>query len=81
MPSEKGIVHVIDDDEAIARIAGFPAAHRAARGDRLIRPRPPFSKRFRRDGLSCVITDMRMPGMSGHRSAAAVAGTEDRACR
>jgi two-component system, LuxR family, response regulator FixJ len=66
MPSETGIVHVIDDDEALRdsltfllRAAGFQVtsyASAAAFLDTL--PAPGRS-------LSCVISDVRMPGLSG----------------
>ncbi len=64
MPSEKGIVHVIDDDEALREslafllrtvqidVQSYPSA--AAFLDALPAVR-----------LSCVITDVRMPGISG----------------
>ena len=58
MPSETGIVHVIDDDEALRdsltfllRAAGFEVkSHRRRR---------PFSTRCRRLVVSCIVSDVR----------------------
>src|SRR5215207_7322932 len=48
----KSVVHVIDDDDAMRDTLTYESAAN-------------FLKALPRDGSSCVITDMRMPGMSG----------------
>ena len=66
MPSEKGMVHVIDDDEALReslafllRTARIEVANVSNRHAAFLDALPETRK------LSCVITDVRMPGMSG----------------
>lgn len=64
MPSEQGTVHVIDDDRAIRESLTFLL--RTAR----IEARSYASAAAFLDGLSnvqsgCIVTDVRMPGMSG----------------
>ncbi|MGB7097753.1 MAG: response regulator FixJ [Xanthobacteraceae bacterium] len=64
MPSEKGIVHVIDDDEALRESLAFLL--RAAQIE--VRTYPSavaFLDALPDARASCVITDVRMPGMSG----------------
>ena len=64
MPSEKGIVHVIDDDEALRDSLAFLL--RAAQIE--VRTYPSavaFLDALPDARASCVITDVRMPGMSG----------------
>jgi len=64
MPSEKGIVHIIDDDEALRESLSFLL--RTARLD--VRSYPSaveFLDARPESILGCVITDVRMPGMSG----------------
>jgi len=64
MPSEKGLVHVIDDDDALRdslafllRTAKIEVASYASAAA--------FLAALPSTRLSCVITDVRMPGMSG----------------
>ena len=64
MPSERGVVHIIDDDEALReslvfllRTAQIEAESYASAGS--------FLDILPGARLSCVITDVRMPGMSG----------------
>lgn len=64
MPSERVVVHVIDDDEALrdsiifllytAKIEAQPHASASA-----------FLERMPETSLNCIITDVRMPGLSG----------------
>jgi len=64
MPSEKGIVHVIDDDEALRESLAFLL--RTANIE--VRTYPSavaFLDALPDARASCVITDVRMPGMSG----------------
>jgi two-component system response regulator FixJ len=64
MPSEGGVVHVIDDDEALRdsltfllRTAGLQVqAHASASAFLAVLPAA---------DLACIVTDVRMPGMSG----------------
>ncbi len=64
MPSENAIVHVIDDDEAIRQSLTFllQAARMAVK---TYPSATAFLDRLSDIGPSCVITDVRMPGMSG----------------
>jgi two-component system response regulator FixJ len=64
MPSETGIVHVIDDDQALRdsltfllRATGFQVTSYASAAA--------FLDALPALGLSCVISDVRMPGLSG----------------
>jgi two-component system response regulator FixJ len=64
MPSEKAIVHVIDDDEALRdsltfllRTADLEVMSHASAAA--------FLDALPLTGLTCVITDVRMPGLSG----------------
>ena len=64
MPSEPAIVHVIDDDEALReslafllRTAGIEAKSYASAAA--------FLDALPLKGLTCIITDVRMPGLSG----------------
>jgi len=64
MPSEKGAVHIIDDDEALRESLAFLL--RTARIDVASHPSASaFLEAIPSAKLSCVITDVRMPGMSG----------------
>src|SRR6516165_1907702 len=64
MPSEKGTVHIIDDDEALRESLAFllrtarveVATHSSAAA---------FLEKISDANLNCVITDVRMSGMSG----------------
>src|ERR1700693_3218122 len=64
MPSETAIVHVIDDDEALRDSLAFllrtadleVMSHASAAA---------FLDVLPLSGLSCIITDVRMPGLSG----------------
>jgi two-component system, LuxR family, response regulator FixJ len=64
MPSESGTVHIIDDDDALRESLAFllgtaridVATHASAAA---------FMEAIPGARLSCVITDVRMPGMSG----------------
>ena len=64
MPSEIGVVHIIDDDEALReslafllRTAQVEVESYASAGG--------FLETLPNARLSCIITDVRMPGMSG----------------
>jgi len=64
MPSEKGTVHVIDDDEALRESLAFLL--RTARIEvESYASAVAFLEALPNTRLSCVITDVRMPGMSG----------------
>jgi two-component system response regulator FixJ len=64
MPSDTGIVHVIDDDEALRDSLSFLL--RAAKLDvRSYASAKAFLDALPGAGLGCIITDVRMPGMSG----------------
>ena len=64
MPSEKGTVHIIDDDDALRESLAFllrtarieVATHSSAAA---------FLEKIPDAKLNCVITDVRMPGISG----------------
>lgn len=64
MPSEQGIVHVIDDDEALRDSLAFLL--RAARIEvESYTSAAAFLESLPNAQVSCVITDVRMPGISG----------------
>jgi len=64
MASEKGLVHVIDDDEALRESLTFLL--RAANiGVKSFASAAAFLNSLPDPSLSCVITDVRMPDMSG----------------
>src|SRR6516165_7744411 len=64
MPSEKGTVHIIDDDEALRESLAFLL--RTARIEVVTYPSAAaFLEKIPDAKLNCVITDVRMPGMSG----------------
>ncbi len=64
MPSEKGIVHVIDDDEALRESLAFLL--RTAKIEvQTYASAGAFLDALPETRGSCVITDVRMPGMSG----------------
>ncbi len=64
MPSEKGVVHVIDDDEALRESLTFLL--RTADVDvQSYASAAAFLDALSGAALSCIITDVRMPGMSG----------------
>src|SRR5579863_1295901 len=64
MPSEKGIVHVIDDDEALRESLAFLL--RTAKIEvRTYASAGTFLEALPETRGGCVITDVRMPGMSG----------------
>ena len=64
MPSEKRIVHVIDDDEALRESLTFLL--RAAEIDvQSHSSATDFLATLPNASLSCVVTDVRMPGLSG----------------
>ncbi len=64
MPSEKGIVHVIDDDEALRESLAF-LLRTANIEVRTYPSAAAFLDALPDARASCVITDVRMPGMSG----------------
>ena len=64
MPSEKGIVHVIDDDEALRESLAF-LLRTANIEVRTYASAVAFLDALPDARASCVITDVRMPGMSG----------------
>ena len=64
MPAEKGTVHVIDDDDAFRKSLVFLL--RTARIDvQNYASAAAFLEALPATQLNCVITDVRMPGMSG----------------
>ena len=64
MPSEKGTVHIIDDDDPLRESLAFLL--RTARIDvASYSSAAAFLEEIPGATLSCVITDVRMPGMSG----------------
>ena len=64
MPSDKGLVHVIDDDDALRDSLSFLL--RAARIDVVSHASAAaFLEVLPGAALGCVITDVRMPGISG----------------
>jgi len=64
MPSERRVVHVIDDDEALRDSLTFllRTAHIEAQTHNSAAA---FLETLPQPNLSCVITDVRMPGLSG----------------
>jgi two-component system, LuxR family, response regulator FixJ len=64
MPSETGTVHIIDDDEGLRDSLAFllRTAHIAVT---TYPSAAAFLEAIPGAGLNCVITDVRMPGMSG----------------
>jgi len=64
MPSEKGIVHVVDDDEALRESLAF-LLRTANIEVRTYASAVAFLDALPDARASCVITDVRMPGMSG----------------
>ncbi len=64
MPSEKAIVHVIDDDEAIRQSLAF-LLQAAKLEVKTYGSAMAFLDALPDAAASCVITDIRMPGMSG----------------
>ncbi len=64
MPSEKAIVHVIDDDEAIRQSLAF-LLQAAKLEVKTYASAMAFLDALPDAAASCVITDIRMPGMSG----------------
>ena len=64
MPSEKAIVHVIDDDEAIRQSLAF-LLQAAKLEVKTYSSAMAFLDALPDAASSCVITDVRMPGMSG----------------
>lgn len=62
--STESIVHVIDDDSAMRESIEFLLRTANIRA-RTYENAPAFLDALPREGLGCVITDVRMPGMSG----------------
>jgi two-component system, LuxR family, response regulator FixJ len=64
MPSDKGMVHVIDDDEALRESLAFLL--RTAQIDvQSFASAAAFLDALPNSNLRCIITDVRMPGLSG----------------
>jgi|SRR5579862_439564 len=64
MPSETGVVHIIDDDEALRESLAFLL--RAARFEvQSHTSAAAFLEVLSDQSLDCIITDVRMPGLSG----------------
>ncbi len=64
MPSDKGMVHVIDDDEALRESLAFLL--RTAQIDvQSFASAAAFIETLPDPNLRCIITDVRMPGLSG----------------
>jgi len=64
MSSDKAIVHVIDDDEAIRQSLAF-LLQTARMAVKTYASATAFLEQLPDVGPSCIITDVRMPGMSG----------------
>jgi two-component system, LuxR family, response regulator FixJ len=64
MPSEKAMVHVIDDDEALRDSIMF-LLHTAQIAAQTYASASVFLEKMPQTGLNCIITDVRMPGLSG----------------
>jgi len=64
MPSERAVVHVIDDDEALRDSITF-LLHTAQIESQAHASASAFLERIPEKGLNCIITDVRMPGLSG----------------
>src|ERR1700761_2831302 len=64
MASDKGLVHVIDDDEALRESLAF-LLRTADIGVKSFASAAAFLDALPDPGLSCIITDVRMPDMSG----------------
>ena len=59
------VVHVIDDDDAVRQSLAFLLRSARHRGARPTKARRPSWLRGRRSGSGCIITDVRMPEISG----------------
>src|SRR5919109_85565 len=64
MPSDKPIVHVIDDDEAVREVLSFQLGSAGIEGRAFASPGA-FLGVAPTAQEGCVITDVRMPGLSG----------------
>jgi two-component system response regulator FixJ len=64
MTSEKGVVHVIDDDEGLRESLAF-LLRTASLAVKSFASAAAFLDTLPDPSLSCVITDVRMPGISG----------------
>ncbi len=64
MPSESGTVHVIDDDEALRDSLAF-LLHTAGLRVQTHASAAAFLAVLPNADLTCIVTDVRMPGMSG----------------
>jgi len=64
MPSEPAIVHVIDDDEALRESLAF-LLRTADIETKSYASAAAFLDALPLQGLTCIITDVRMPGLSG----------------
>jgi two-component system, LuxR family, response regulator FixJ len=64
MPSERIVVHVIDDDEALRDSITF-LLHSAQIEAQAHASASAFVEKIPEAGLHCIITDVRMPGLSG----------------
>ena len=64
MPSEIGVVHIIDDDEALRESLSF-LLRSAGIEVKTYSSATTFLASLPDTGLTCVITDVRMPGLSG----------------
>ena len=65
MPSDKGIVHVIDDDDALRESLTFLLRTASIDVQSYSSASAFLDSLPAAENLSCVITDVRMPGMSG----------------
>lgn len=64
MPSERAVVHVIDDDEALRDSIAF-LLHTAQIEAQAHASASAFLEQMPDSSLNCIITDVRMPGLSG----------------
>jgi two-component system response regulator FixJ len=64
MPSEHAVVHVIDDDEALRDSIAF-LLHTAQIEAQAHASASAFLEQMPDSSLNCIVTDVRMPGLSG----------------
>lgn len=64
MPSERAVVHVIDDDEALRDSIAF-LLHTAQIEAQAHASASAFLEQMPDSSLNCIVTDVRMPGLSG----------------
>ncbi len=65
MPSERGVVHIIDDDDALRESLAFLLRTARLNVESYSSAAAFLDKLLAAKHVGCVITDVRMPGMSG----------------